>query len=238
MSVRDESTRRGAVRLLGGGGMAALMSRFAVDVEAKHKHKKKKKKKPETCSLSGGQFATQFALSRSQAAVNGNCLASASGTVKVFKLGFAERMEVTITGLPPNTNFDLFIIQVPNAPFGASWYQGDLTTDSKGTITECFVGRFNVETFIVSPGSVVPPQVHTGGMFPDATVGITTAPIHTFHVGVWFNSPTDAANAGCPNTQTPFNGDHTAGIQILATNTFADDNGPFEGFLTSVSAMR
>ena len=51
-------------------------------------------------------------------------------------------------------------------------------------------------------------------------------PVHTFHIGVWFNSPTDAANAGCPNTQTPFNGDHTAGIQILATNTFADDNGP------------
>src|SRR4051794_4954631 len=125
LSVWDEATRRGAVRLLGGGGMAALLSRFAADAEAKNKHKKnKKKKKKATCNTSGGQFATQFSLSRSQAATGAGCLAAASGTVKIFKLGFAERMEVSITGLPPNTEFDLFVIQVPNAPFGTSWYQG------------------------------------------------------------------------------------------------------------------
>jgi hypothetical protein len=228
MSVWDEATRRGAVRLLGGGGMAALLSRFAGDAEAKKKHKKKKKKPP-TCNLGGGQFATQFTLSQSKAAAGAGCLAQASGTVKIFRLGFAERMEVTITGLPPNTEFDLFVIQVPNAPFGVAWYQGDLTTDSKGTATECFVGIFNEETFVVSPGAVVPPQVHTSPPFPDALVGVTTNPIHTFHIGVWFDSATDAANAGCPNTVTPFNGDHTAGIQILATNSFADDNGPLRG---------
>ena len=221
LSVWDEATRRGAVRLLGGGGMAALLSRFAVDAEAKKKHKKKKKKKP-TCNLVGGSLALTFSLSRSQAAAGAGCIAQASGTVRIFQLGFAERMEVSLTGLPANTEFDLFIIQVPNAPFGVSWYQGDLTTDSNGNATECFVGRFNIETFVVSPGSAPPPQVHAG----DAAVGIATLPIHTFHVGVWFNSPTDAANAGCPNTVTPFNGDHTAGIQALATNTFGDDQGP------------
>src|SRR5262245_6376411 len=103
MSEGDEATRRGAVRILGGGGMAALLSRFSLDTEAKKKKKKKKKK--ETCSLSGGQFALNFPLSRSQAAANGGCLAQASGSVNVFKLGFAERMEVTIQGLPPNTEF-------------------------------------------------------------------------------------------------------------------------------------
>jgi hypothetical protein len=230
LSVWDEATRRGAVRLLGGGGMAALLGRFAAGAEAKKNHKKnKKKKKKATCNTSGGQFATQFSLSRSQAATAGNCLAAASGTVKIFQLGFAERMEVSLTGLPANTEFDLFVIQVPNAPFGVSWYQGDLTTDSKGNATECFVGRFNVETFVVSPGVAAPPQVHTSPPFPDAVAGITTAPIHTFHIGVWFNSTTDAANAGCPNTATPFNGDHTAGIQALASNTFPDDQGPLRG---------
>jgi len=47
-----------------------------------------------------------------------------------------------------------------------------------------------------------------------------TAPIHTFHVGLWFGSPEAAVAAGCPNTTTPFNGDHTAGIQVLSTRNF------------------
>jgi len=32
--------------------------------------------------------------------------------------------------------------------------------------------------------------------------------VHEYHTGVWFNSPTDAAAAGCANAVTPFNGDH------------------------------
>ena len=88
--------------------------------------------------------------------------------------------------------------------------------------------RFNAETFVVSPGAVVRPQVHTCPG-PGRLDRPHHHPIHTFHIGVWFDSPTDAANAGCPNTVTPFNGDHTAGIQISATNTFADDNGPLRG---------
>jgi hypothetical protein len=35
-----------------------------------------------------------------------------------------------------------------------------------------------------------------------------------------------AAAAGCPSTVTPFNGDHTAGIQVLSTRNFDDDQGP------------
>jgi hypothetical protein len=49
----------------------------------------------------------------------------------------------------------------------------------------------------------------------------TTAPVHTFHLGLWFNSPDDAAAAGCLDTVTPFNGDHTAAIHILSTRNFA-----------------
>jgi hypothetical protein len=46
------------------------------------------------------------------------------------------------------------------------------------------------------------------------------------HLGIWFADPTDAFNAGCANTVTPFDGDHNAGIQVLNTSNFAADNGP------------
>lgn len=42
------------------------------------------------------------------------------GTVKIFELGFAERMEISVAGLPANTEFDVFVIQAPDAPFGLS----------------------------------------------------------------------------------------------------------------------
>ena len=34
------------------------------------------------------------------------------------------------------------------------------------------------------------------------------------------------AGAGCPATETPFNGDHTAGIQALSTRQIIGDFGP------------
>jgi hypothetical protein len=40
------------------------------------------------------------------------------------------------------------------------------------------------------------------------------------------DSPADAAAAGCPDTKTPFNGDHTAGIQVLSTRNFDKLQGP------------
>jgi hypothetical protein len=43
---------------------------------------------------------------------------------------------------------------------------------------------------------------------------------------LWFNSPKDAAKAGCASTQTPFNGEHDAGIQVLNTANFPADFGP------------
>ena len=51
-------------------------------------------------------------------------------------------------GLPPNTDFDLFVIQVPNKPFGLSWYQGDIETNKDGVGYGEFIGRFSIETFI------------------------------------------------------------------------------------------
>jgi len=39
-------------------------------------------------------------------------------------------------------------------------------------------------------------------------------------------NPYDAAKAGCPNTVTPFNGEHNAGVQVLNTSNYPDDQGP------------
>ena len=157
------------------------------------------------------------------------CLPNAMGRVRVRTMGPVEMMHVDVVGLPPNTGFDFFVIQVPKGPFGLSWYQGDLDTRADGKGTGMFIGRFNIETFIVAPGVAPAPVVHDQPPFPDASQNPQTAPVHTYHLGLWFNSPADAAAAGCPNTTTPFNGDHTAGIQVLNTSNFADDQGPLRG---------
>ena len=167
-----------------------------------------------------------FDMVRSTTVNNAGCLPDARGLVTVTSIGPVEIMRVRVQGLPPNTEFDFFVIQVPNAPFGLSWYQGDIQTDDEGSASQRFIGRFNTETFIVAPGVAPAPVVHDQQPFPDADENPATAPVHTFHLGLWFNSPADAEAAGCPNTVTPFNGDHTAGIQALSTRNFPDDDGP------------
>ena len=170
-----------------------------------------------------------FTMVRSTATVNANCLTNATATVHVVSHELTETMTVRAAGLPAHAKFDLFVTQLPNAPFGVSWYQSDLQADRYGKASVTVVGRFSVETFAVAPGSGVAPTPHSG---IDATSNPPFAPIHTFHIGFWFNSPADAANAGCPTTVTPFNGDHTAGIQAMSTRNFADTDGPL-GRLTS-----
>jgi hypothetical protein len=167
----------------------------------------------------------RFTMVRSAGAVKAGCLPNASASVQDTSLGAVEKMTVNVKGLPRNTDFDLFVIQVPNAPFGLSWYQGDIETNGSGRGTGTFVGRFSIETFIVAPGSAAAPVVHTAPI-RDASSNPATAPVHTFHLGLWFNSPVDAAKAGCGSAVTPFNGEHNAGGQALSTRNFPNDGGP------------
>jgi hypothetical protein len=170
----------------------------------------------------------QFGLRVSPGA--SSCLPNAAGTVIDHSFGEFENLEVIVRGLPKNIGFDLFSIEVPNAPFGLSWYIGDIVTDNTGTGVGNFVGRFNIETFVISPGvpSTPPPQVFPSppAVVPEATVGVKTNPVQLYHLGLWFNSADDAAKAGCPATHTPFNGEHNAGIQVLNTLPFPDARGP------------
>jgi hypothetical protein len=134
------------------------------------------------------------------------CLASdARGRVTISNLGPVQNMHVEVVDLPANTDFTLFVITTPNAPFVPAWYQGDLTTNGQGRGVLDVTGILDDETFILNPGPVA---------------------VQTDHLGMWFADPADATKAGCPGTVTPFDGDHNAGIQVLNTSNFPDNHGP------------
>jgi hypothetical protein len=89
-----------------------------------------------------------------------------------------------------------------------SWYQGDIETDERGNRHGTFVGRFNIETFVVAPGVAQAPTEFPGSLFPDTSQNPITEPLQMYHLGLWFNSPSDAQKAGCPSAVTRFNGEH------------------------------
>ncbi|WP_139142711.1 hypothetical protein [Humibacillus sp. DSM 29435] len=172
---------------------------------------------------------TSFTMQRSPGIVAARCLPQAKARVTVTHDGPVERMRIQAWGLAKNTDFDTFVIQVPNAPFGVSWYQGDLESNGLGKADVEYVGRFSQETFAIAPGVAPAPSVHSTPT-PDATTNPAFGPVHTFHVGIWFNNPADALKAGCPGATTPFNGEHNAGVQVLNTGSFADTDGPLGRF--------
>lgn len=156
------------------------------------------------------------------------CIPKAKGRVTISPtLGLVENMHVEASGLPPNTDFDLFVIQVPTAPFGLSWYMGDMLTDANGVAVNDFIGRFNIGTFIVAPGAAPAPKVLNKPPFPDASTNLgKEGPVQLYHLGLWFDTPTDANQAGCGTVVTPFNSTHNAGVQILNTSNFSNNFGP------------
>ena len=143
-----------------------------------------------------------------------SCLPRARGNVLVVPRSLNDFMVVTIHGMPANSDFDLFVIQQPNKPFGVSWYQTDIHANSHGDGFVTVQGVFDVETFSVSPGGTT-----------------TFAPTHQYHLGLWFNDPNLPFQLGCePGATspivTPFNGEQHAGIQVLNTAQFPVDAGP------------
>jgi len=173
----------------------------------------------------------KFDLIRSQGLANFPKVApNAQGRVKIESVGPVEIMKVKVWGLPPNTDFDLFVIQVPNKPFGLAWYQGDIETNKDGVGYGEFVGRFNIETFIVAPGVAAAPSdpFHDPKRILDAPQNPATNPVQIYHLGLWFNNPKDVVKAGGSDIVTPFNGEHDAGLQVLNTGEFTDTDGPLK----------
>jgi hypothetical protein len=157
-----------------------------------------------------------FAMVRSPGlAAFPTCAPNARATVTITSSGPVETMDVACSGLPPNTDFDFFVIQVPNSPFGLCWYQGDIESGPKGNAAGHFIGRFSIETFIVAPGVAPAPII-----FKSVGQNPQTGPVQLYHLGMWFDNPADAVKAGGPGTVTPFNGEHNAGVQIINTSNF------------------
>ena len=141
---------------------------------------------------------------------------NATGTIQVlnrFATGQQnDIMLVSASGLPPNTAFDLFLVE--NSPidfasgfpgFGFAWYQSDLQSDSQGNASVQVRGIFDVETFIQPPfaPNTAPPS-----------------PVHTYNVGFWFNSPQEEASV-CPSavpSPQPFNGEQNSGLLAMITS--------------------
>ena len=167
----------------------------------------------------GRHASTSFALTAPAALA---CLPEAGGEVRITEHGSSQLMDVEVAGLAPRTTFTVFLLQVPHFPFGMSWYQGDVVTDEHGQGHARFAGIFSEGTAIMALNTDVAPVVHSA----DSAANPRLAPIHLFHLGLWFNSPADAVAAGCPGATTPFNGDHTAGVQVLSTRGFGDTDGP------------
>jgi hypothetical protein len=168
----------------------------------------------------------EFNMVRNNAGALQNALPNARGHVTIESVGAVEIMDVIVSGLRPNTDFDFFVIQVPKAPFGLTWYQGDIETNSQGVGHEIFIGRFSIETFIVAPGTAPAPLVFNNQPFPDASMNPATNPVQLYHLGLWFNDPHDAVSVGALGTVTPFNGEHHAGVQVLNTSNFPNNFGP------------
>ena len=155
--------------------------------------------------------STSFNMVRSQTAVANDCLEGARAHVDINTLGGLQNMDVTLNHAPKNTEFELFVTQQPNSPFGVSWYQADFETNNKGHGEVRSRGIFGEELFVFAPGSVKAPQVDKF----DAEKNPKFDPVHTFHVGLWFGDPKDAKEAGCSGKVTQFDGDHEAGIQAF-----------------------
>ena len=162
-----------------------------------------------------GEKKFEFNMVPSSAAISA-CLPQASGEVTIETGDFNDKMTVQVSGLAPNTGYDLFVIEIPHGPFGISWYQSDLQTDEHGRGHAKVRGVFDVETFSVSQAGS--PTVS----FP---------PTHQYHLGLWFDDPQVPFDLGCEPGRTtpsitPFNGDQHAGTQVLNTGNFPDNAGP------------
>ena len=161
------------------------------------------------------------------------CLPHAKGEVKIRSIGPVDIMDVTLDNMLPKSDFDLFVLQLPTAPFGVSWYQADIPTNDDGHGHARVIGKFSDQTFAVAPGVGAAPKTFASHPVDDEGNSIASAdhnaqfgPVQMYHLGVWFDSPVDAENAGCSDAVTPFNGTHDAGIQVLNTSQYPNAKGP------------
>lgn len=133
----------------------------------------------------------------------GDAARALSAEVRLSSCRLNDRLVLTLKNIKPRHAFDLFTVQrspqkadgTPDARFtnfGLAWYQSDVEVGADGSAT------VEVKTILLN-------QIF--GFDP----AVNLSPTNTFHVGISFNDPADAAPRGFNvNNRTPFNGDHGA----------------------------
>jgi hypothetical protein len=109
-----------------------------------------------------------------------------------------DKVHVEASGLPANTSFTTFLLEVPGSPFGAAEYFGDVDTDKYGKARADF-------DLIMEEG------------FASTLVDGKRVRVDLNHIGMWFADP--AADDFClgkgAGGVTPFDGDNEAGVQAF-----------------------
>src|SRR5258708_38368275 len=153
-----------------------------------------------------------------------NLVRNAQGRIKIESVGLAEIMDVIVEGLPPNSDLDFFVVQIPKR---GSAYPGTGAISRLIVMASAMAGSSAAS--ILRPSSCRPqasPLRSRSTTRFRTCPGPKTRPIHTDHLGLWFNSAEDAKKAGGPGTVTPFYGEHNASVQVLNTSNFQDLGGP------------
>jgi hypothetical protein len=103
-------------------------------------------------------------------------------------------------GLPPDTEFTVFLTELPGPPFGAVQYIGDFTTNAAGR------GSLRAESII-------------NEAFSSTIVGTTRVRKELNHVVIWFADPAgdDFCFGAGGGVTTPFDGDGQAGVTALSS---------------------
>jgi hypothetical protein len=155
-----------------------------------------------------------FSLKPSAALTSLSCLQpngkTATAKATVTRGSLNDTLTLKLSGFKPNLGFDLFTVQLNAPPFGLAWYQSDIETDSTGAATVTIKTILLDQIFGFSGGGTQ-----------------TFAPVNTFHVGFWFDSPQEAQPClSTPAPTTPFNGEHTAGPLAFITSPGPSGLGP------------
>ncbi len=155
-----------------------------------------------------------------------NCLARFPGDpsrpptaeARIERGAVNDKLVLHLRNIKPGLAFDLFTVQrsrlLANGSldpaftnFGLAWYQSEVQVNSRGA-----------ETVLVR-------TILLDDIFGfDPAVGL--APTNTFHLGFWFDNPSDAAACGFSGS-TPFNGDHNAGpLAMISVPNLVTGLGP------------
>jgi hypothetical protein len=132
-----------------------------------------------------------------------NCFPDATARVKVFQTADQDGIDtftITAKHLRPNTEFAVFLTELPVAPFGAVQYLADFTTNANGK------GSVEVNAIIEEA-------------FSSQVVAGQRVRKELNHVVFWFADPVDAADCFAPANApiTPFDGDGVAGPAVLSS---------------------